>query len=414
MHSFDGEFKFEWEDTDIDIQMPTSFDDTEAIPENWQGTKLQAGIHATYARLKQLATTLAAAPPEIHVDYELLKAEPLTALRQADYEVTDENRARTRFTFRFNCTGKQRYSIREASRPERDERARWLSDRGLLYHVEDDYGSQWHFSILVRPLVPVSFQFEADIANDLMRITISNLDALETEYRSVSADAITPAMLGELEKMILRRANRFAEFTGNRVDTDVRARLREAIDERRRSRAKELGEDPGEAADDGNDAGGLKHHVGRKSAGAGVAEKPATPPAPVTTPVFVGPRDDDGALEWKPGAAAGQIAAPAAVSNAPQGYAWLITAGGVEDTAANLGKLGPPGTKRLFPLRKILSEGRQFRLRNQDGKIAFTGNIVGKFKGPEPINDFGLDHGCFRIEYLRGEEWMELRLKRKD
>ena len=85
----------------------------------------------------------------------------------------------------------------------------------------------------------------------------------------------------------------------------------------------------------------------------------------------------------------------------------------MEDTAANLGKLGPPGASRQFPLRKVLTEGRQFRLRDREGKVAFSGNIAGRFKGPEPINDFGLDHGCFRIEYLRGEEWVELKLKRR-
>ena len=82
----------------------------------------------------------------------------------------------------------------------------------------------------------------------------------------------------------------------------------------------------------------------------------------------------------------------------------------MQDTAANLGRLGPPGASRQFPIRRVLAEGREFRLRDRDGRITHTGLIAGEFRGPEPVNDFGLDHGCMRIEYLRDGEWQELRL----
>ncbi len=405
MQVLENELNFEWVDVDAPSAKTTAKSAGEEASKEWLGSPLQEGMQAVRTRLVNLADSLAATPLDIRIDYEIPHSEPMRGLRQGGYKLIDTEPQCRRFSFHLRCVGDQRFVLREGSRPARDARARWLTERGLDFHVEDSFGSQWHFTILVRPVVPVRLDFEADAAQDYLRISFSNFETLETVVRSVPVDAITPAMLDELERLVLRRPNRFDEFTGNRVDNDVRAKFREAIEERRRERAAEIGE--GEDADAAN-----RGHPG-KGADSGATADRNGPRAPAIAPTFVGPRDDEGALEWGPGTGTSEVEAPTPGPNAPPAYAWLVTAGGVEDTAANLGKLGPSGASRHFPIPRVLKEGREFRLRDRDGKIAFTGKIAGNFKGLEPIADFGLDHGCLRIEYLRGDRWTELRAKPK-
>ena len=409
MHDTNSGYAIEWQDLDTDTvpTAPANLGDTLELS-RWHGSALQAGMQSIYERLGRLAATLAKAPPEIRVDYAMpSNAGVLHGLVQGEYELTADDALHTSFCFRFCCTGKQRFTLRADSRPARDEYARWLAARGLSYHVEDAYGSQWHYSLIVKPRVPVSLQFEADIEQSVMRVVLSNLDELETLHRSVRADAITPILPVQLERLILRRPHRLDEFTGDRVEGEVRARFRAAIDERRRSRVEELGE-PGEPVPAAG-LGGLKRLLGARSSD--TARSCTAGPATTASPVFIGPRDDEGALEWNGGAQAAEVAAPPPGAHMPPSYAWLITASNIEDTAANRGKLGPRGASRLFPVRQVLMDGREFRLRDHDGHIAFTGRIVGVFGGYEPVKDYGLDHGCLRIEYRHGDHWTELRPK---
>ena len=402
------EIVFEWQDPASERR--EGADPASEPPAGWKGSVLQARMRDVYVRLKRLVASLEESPLDIRADYDVPDAGPLQGLRQGGYKLRATSRHGHVFSLRFRCVGDRRLTFRADSRTERDDRMRGLAALGLDAIVEDAFGSQWHFTIAVRPMVPVTLRFEADVPNQVMRMAFANIDGLGVTQCSVPADAITPEFLDELERLVLRRTNRFAELTGNVVDNRVRRRMREAIEARQRRRAAELGDEAaGPEQPPASGLGGIKRLLGRRTEEQ--AERAATAtPRPAAAPTFVGPRDDEGALDWNAGKGGAQVVTPPPVGKAVPTYGWLITKGDVEDTAANLGKLGPPGAARQFPVARVLTQGQEFRLRDREGRVTYTGKIAGNFRGPEPVNDFGLDHGCMRIEYLRDGKWVELKL----
>tara|TARA_R100001510_G_C7652376_1_gene210189 strand:- start:2223 stop:2627 length:405 start_codon:yes stop_codon:yes gene_type:complete len=49
-----------------------------------------------------------------------------------------------------------------------------------------------------------------------------------------------------------------------------------------------------------------------------------------------------------------------------------------------------------------------FRLMANDKLVLFHGKIAGRYKGPEPLDDFGREHGCCIIEYEVKGGWERL------
>ena len=44
-------------------------------------------------------------------------------------------------------------------------------------------------------------------------------------------------------------------------------------------------------------------------------------------------------------------------------------------------KFGPPGRRKNHPINTIITQGRHFRMRNEAGKVCYTGYIIGQFEG---------------------------------
>ena len=88
-------------------------------------------------------------------------------------------------------------------------------------------------------------------------------------------------------------------------------------------------------------------------------------------------------------------------------YAWIIN----EDKifGEDVGIKGP----RLIDtkLENLLKagEGREFKLFDDDGELYYTGRIVGKFGGFEPLDDFGMPNaGCTEIAYKNKNNVFEI------
>ena len=62
-------------------------------------------------------------------------------------------------------------------------------------------------------------------------------------------------------------------------------------------------------------------------------------------------------------------------------------------------------------LSAVIREGRRFRLLKA-GIPVLEGYIVGKFKGPEPLEEYGTLVGCTDIEYEQDGYWVTLGLAR--
>lgn len=90
-------------------------------------------------------------------------------------------------------------------------------------------------------------------------------------------------------------------------------------------------------------------------------------------------------------------------------YTWIVTRDAVlGDSSDAVGKIGPNGARNRERFDKIIIHGDHFRLINQSGEVQFTGYILGEFQGNEPLDDYGRENGCSRIEYERDGEWVSV------
>jgi hypothetical protein len=87
-------------------------------------------------------------------------------------------------------------------------------------------------------------------------------------------------------------------------------------------------------------------------------------------------------------------------------YTWIITRERtLGESSDAVGKIGPSGAKDRVRFDIVIQTGEHFRLLDSAGATLFSGYIVGKHKGPEPLDDYGRAHGCCAIEYERNGLW---------
>ncbi len=90
-------------------------------------------------------------------------------------------------------------------------------------------------------------------------------------------------------------------------------------------------------------------------------------------------------------------------------YTWVITQDDVPgDVSSAFAKIGPTGVGNRMSLGQVIQDGEHFRLLDGAGEVKYTGYINGDYAGPEPLEDFGREHGCTDIEYDVGDRWAAL------
>ena len=62
-----------------------------------------------------------------------------------------------------------------------------------------------------------------------------------------------------------------------------------------------------------------------------------------------------------------------------------------------------------LPLPELIRTGYRFRLLDANGSQKMSGFIAGKFKGREPLDEYGKSFGCTIIEYQSKQKWIRLR-----
>ena len=88
-------------------------------------------------------------------------------------------------------------------------------------------------------------------------------------------------------------------------------------------------------------------------------------------------------------------------------YTWIVTRDTIlGDSSEAVGKIGPSGARNRAPFDTVIIHGEHFRMLNAAGEAQFSGYILGEYSGREPLDDYGADNGCTRIEYERDGEWV--------
>lgn len=388
--------------------------------EGRQSGALRAALDLVYLQLQRFVEELGKLALDVRVTYAVPGAGELRDLRQTAYALTPRERDRLAFTFSLQCAGGRPLAFTTDTRAKRDEWVKWLEARGLSYHIEDRAG--WRFGFVVKALVPVTLRFEAVRGPAVLRVVMNNFERLGSTVYSIPPAAVTPVLVDELQRFILRRDNRFAALTGNRVEAATRQRFQEAIESRRQQRAAELGE----AASEREMRHGLlklrrlvrsarsRRQDAQGSAPDSTQSAAVTKGQPKLAPVLLGPSaEEQKSLDWNAvpdGVTHDPVQATPGRSRGAGRYGWMITGdSAAESKPGMVGNTGPVGAQPAFPVSRILAEGVRFRLRDAAGQVRFTGLVAGEYRGIEPLVDFGVFHGCLRIEYERAGRWTEVR-----
>lgn len=78
-----------------------------------------------------------------------------------------------------------------------------------------------------------------------------------------------------------------------------------------------------------------------------------------------------------------------------------------DNTSELVRRLGP-GVEYHAGINNLVSRGSHFRMLARDGRVQFSGYIVGECSGREPLEEFGQQRGCTSIEYERNGNWIAL------
>ena len=88
-------------------------------------------------------------------------------------------------------------------------------------------------------------------------------------------------------------------------------------------------------------------------------------------------------------------------------YTWIVTRDTVlGDTSDAVGKIGPSSAKKRERFDKVIIDGAHFRMLNAGDEVQFSGHILGEYHGREPLEDYGRENGCVRIEYEQDGDWI--------
>lgn len=89
-------------------------------------------------------------------------------------------------------------------------------------------------------------------------------------------------------------------------------------------------------------------------------------------------------------------------------YAWTIDSDHI-DPGRPTPKIGPSNAPTALVDRLRNGEGHPFRMYNDSGDLYYSGRIVGKFDGAEPLDEFGRPNAkATEIWYRERGRWGKL------
>lgn len=91
------------------------------------------------------------------------------------------------------------------------------------------------------------------------------------------------------------------------------------------------------------------------------------------------------------------------------GYTWIVTRDSIlGESSEAVGKIGPSGAGNRAAFDTVIIHGEHFRMLNAAGETQFSGYILGEYAGSEPLDDYGAENGCTRIEYEQDGKWVSV------
>lgn len=339
---------------------------------------LRQAMMVLYPQLGALARGLNELASEVPLEFDVPSMGSLDALHPRAFSLTMVDPALPLFEFSYHYVGRRGMSRILDTRSQYDALVARL--KALDLAVVPDSGPTIRHVVRLKPEVPVRLSFSPTSDGREVQLSARNLGRLGRDLFSINPAEVTEALVEELGRLILGRRNRFLELTGNALSTEALTRLRERLGERAHSRARAA---PAHLSA----ADAVHRHT-----------------TPRRAPLLVNEHSEQPkSFAWND-----SDASPVSTTNgsSPPVYAWVVTCDLTNpDTTEAMARRGPPGTSLNFPTTRVVADGTDFRLTGTDGKVRFTGMILGTYRGNEPLVEFGIRHDCSAIEYLGERGW---------
>jgi hypothetical protein len=348
-------------------------------------------LETLYSGMYELADGFNQLEANARIDYEIESVGWLRNLHQSSYAVREEGTGIPRFVFVFDCVGTRPLTRPLSTRVERERVLTRLQSCGLSFSAEGN--SAVRYVIEVKPIVPVRLEFAPSRDGNDVQLTACNLNRLDREIYAIHPDDVSEQLIDELGKLILRRENDFARLIGDFVSEEARERLRSRLKTDERNHLTPVTPRSSRRSDVTTLDGSRAHRQ---------------------APMLVADNDQvEGLMDWSTEPPASPASSTSTRDGARSGvfrfsrYAWVITKDFADsDVDESIAKRGPAGTSQTFPTPVIISKGDDFRLMSADGEVQYCGMILGSYQGLEPLSEFGRQHACCDIEYLREGNWV--------
>jgi hypothetical protein len=194
-----------------------------------------------YRNLHELVTHLNYLEHEIWVDYPLSPAGHRVPMRQMDYKVEIDSLENTQNIALYAwCRGKLELLYQLSDPVQIDKHVEYFKHYNIK-HQSRAYKNANHqvvgADITIKTELPIRVQFDADLPNQCIKLTLLNLPALGTRVLRLNPQALDDQFCDDLGRFILREKD---EFLSLDISDEEKQRIRNLVEKEQRLREWEL------------------------------------------------------------------------------------------------------------------------------------------------------------------------------
>jgi len=166
-----------------------------------------------YRTLHELVNHLNYLNKDLWVEYPLSPAGHKVPMRQADYKVTIDSLDNTQdITFYARCSGKMDVLYKIGDPTVLEKHVQYFKHYNIKYQSRS-YQNEYHqivgADISIKTELPVRLQFQADIENQCIKLTLVNLPVLGSTLLKLRPHAMDDKFIDDLGHFILREKDDF-------------------------------------------------------------------------------------------------------------------------------------------------------------------------------------------------------------
>lgn len=203
--------------------------------------EIRPRLEQVYTYLNELTEQLNYIKPDIKFSYNLPGGVQFNSLKQENYNMEADSRDNMKqVALRFYCQAGGATTFRVEGKKTYDKLNEFMHQCRLRYktsQIKDEMHGVIAVEITTENIIPIDFQFKADIENGCIILWIRNFEKLGIRKILLLPRQINDDMLDDLGKYIVREVDRFMQLD---IDEQSRKELQEKLKQEQIRRELEL------------------------------------------------------------------------------------------------------------------------------------------------------------------------------